>query len=133
MMSILHKANLNSVASLVSTTLSKKVFPALSSLTPFSAVSPFSPFHNLLFLYLPVRCWYFLGFTLSQSLFSIPCTPMATFPMLTASSATRILMTAQQYLVPGFFLQLSTLLFFFLFGSLLLITNRISHKKIQRI
>ena len=98
MMSILHKANRNSVALLVSTTLSIKIFPALSSLTPFSPVSPFSPCHNLLFLYLPFRRWYFLGFTLSQSLFSIPCTPMATFPMLPASSATRILMIAHQYL-----------------------------------
>ena len=41
MMSTLDKANcLNFVASLVSTTLSIKVFPALSDLTPFSSVSP---------------------------------------------------------------------------------------------
>ena len=52
MMSTLDKANcLNSVASLVSTTLSTKVCPALSYLTPFSPVSPLSSFHNLLFIY----------------------------------------------------------------------------------
>lgn len=80
MMSTLDKANcLNSVASLVSTTLSIKVFPALSYLTPFSSVSPLSFFHNLLFIYLSIHVGISLGLHLASLAFQFCALPQQPF------------------------------------------------------
>jgi len=73
--------------------------------------------------------WHFLGF--SQSRFSILCLPAETFPVLTASNATWILMTANQSLHSWLSLALFSLPYppHHPINSLLFITIRISYKK----